>query len=65
MLHIRAHGATKVVGGRAEIKATSEIVGGKGRFAGAKGDGASFGIRPAQLAGGVEYYQDCTVSLKK
>jgi hypothetical protein len=57
VLYMRGHGATKVVGGKSEIKATSEIIGGKGRFAGAKGEMASFGIRPAQLAGGIEYYQ--------
>jgi hypothetical protein len=42
-----------------------EVIGGEGRFSGAKGDGIVTGARPAQLTAGTKLYNDLTINLKK
>jgi hypothetical protein len=44
---------------------TVTVIGGKGRYAGATGDGTFSGVRLAPLATGADLYVDYTVNLKK
>lgn len=64
---IKSAGSATVVGNKTEIKgAPAVIVGGTGRFAGAKGDATWSGERlQAQLAAGAELYNDMVINIKK
>jgi hypothetical protein len=46
-------------------KGTLTVVGGKGKYAGASGDGTFNGVRLAPLATGADLYLDFTVNVKK
>jgi hypothetical protein len=60
-------GSATVVGNKTEFKGgTSVILGGTGKFAGAKGDATWSGERlQAQLATGAELYLDMVINIKK
>ena len=62
----------KTEGGKAVMEGTTTkfsgpvvVIGGKGRFEGAKGDGTIAGARPAPLVTGAQLYTDTTVNIKK
>lgn len=62
----------KTDGGKATMEGTTAkfsgpivILGGKGRFEGAKGDGTATGARPTPLQTGANLYLDVTLNIKK
>jgi hypothetical protein len=65
-LFIKYAGTTTAEGPRSTFKLTATIIGGKGRFAGAKGDGTSVGARLAPQPGaGAQIYTDVTLNIKQ
>ena len=52
-------------GNKSLVKGTLTVVGGKGRYAGASGDGTFSGARLAPLVTGADLYLDLTVNVKK
>jgi hypothetical protein len=65
-LWFKGNGQAVVKGNETELKASLAIVGGTGRFAGAKGDGAMTGTRlQALVAAGGEIYNDFSLNIKK
>jgi hypothetical protein len=65
ILWYRAFGKTKVDGSISLVEGTVTVVGGKGRFEGAKGDGTFTGARLSPLAVGADVYIDWTINGKK
>jgi hypothetical protein len=47
------------------IDGAATVLGGRGRFEGAKGDGTVSGARLAPLATGADLYLDVVINLKK
>jgi hypothetical protein len=64
-LRTRATGSTAVTGGKSEFNGSFIVLGGTGRFAGAKGDGTFAGARLQSLGTGAEFYDDVSINLKK
>jgi hypothetical protein len=65
-LFYQANGTVMVDGARTNNKGTITILGGKGRFEGAKGDGTTTGQRlQTQLGAGAEIYGDAVINIKK
>ncbi|HEY7299662.1 MAG TPA: hypothetical protein VH684_17275 [Xanthobacteraceae bacterium] len=64
-LWYRASGKTRVDGPSSQFEGTVTIVGGKGRFEGAKGDGTFTGTRLSPLAVGADLYIDWIINVKK
>jgi hypothetical protein len=58
-------GTTTAEGTTSRIQGTVSVLGGKGRFEGAKGEGTVSGTRLAPLATGVELYLDLVINVKK
>jgi hypothetical protein len=56
---------TRVDGTKSIFEGTITVLGGKGRFAGAKGDGTFTGARTVPLASGADLYFDYVINLKK
>jgi hypothetical protein len=56
---------TRVEGTKSIFEGTITVLGGKGRFAGAKGDGTFTGARTVPLASGADLYFDYVINLKK
>jgi hypothetical protein len=56
---------TSVSGTKSIFEGTVAVIGGKGRFAGAKGDGTFTGARTVPLAAGADLYFDYVINLKK
>jgi hypothetical protein len=56
---------TSVSGTKSIFEGTVTVIGGKGRFAGAKGDGTFTGARTVPLAAGADLYFDYVINLKK
>jgi hypothetical protein len=66
VLWFKGNGDAVVEGSKTALKAGLVIVGGTGRFAGAKGDGNMTGTRLQALAtAGAEIYNDFTLNIKK
>jgi hypothetical protein len=66
VLWIKSIGAVVVEGAKTNNKGIITVLGGKGRFEGAKGDGSFTGERlQAQLGTGAEIYSDITINIKK
>jgi hypothetical protein len=65
MLWFKGTNTTVAEGNKSIIKGTLTVMGGKGRYAGATGDGTFSGARLAPLATGAELYLDFTVNVKK
>jgi hypothetical protein len=63
-LTLKAPGAARAVDGKVMIGGDVEVVGGKGKFADAKGEGTFNGVRDASLVKGVELTQDFIINLK-
>ena len=58
-------GTTTAEGTISRIQGTFSVLGGKGRFEGAKGDGTVSGARLAPLATGADLYLDLVINVKK
>jgi hypothetical protein len=58
-------GTTTVQGTISHFQGTVSVLGGKGRFDGAKGEGTMTGARTVPLATGADQYQDLVINVKK
>jgi hypothetical protein len=65
VLWTRGMNSTVAEGDKSVFKGTLTVIGGKGRFAGASGDGTYTGTRVAPLAAGADLYLDVILNLKK
>jgi len=65
VLWYRASGKTRVDGPTSLFEGSVTVVGGKGRFEGAKGDGTFAGARLSPLAVGADLYIDWVINVKK
>ena len=58
-------GTTKVEGTISRSQGTVTVLGGTGKYEGAKGDGTLTGVRVPGLATGVDRYDDLVINVKK
>jgi hypothetical protein len=65
VLWLKSFGEGTVDGTRTKFAGTLTVLGGKGRFAGAKGDGTLTGTRLTPLSVGADLISDYTVNLLK
>jgi hypothetical protein len=65
VLWYKAAGTAMAEGARTIFRGTITVIGGKGRFAGAKGDGGYTGARTAPLAAGADLFLDQMINVKK
>jgi hypothetical protein len=65
ILWFKSFGTTTVDGTVSNFKGTTTVLGGKGRFDGAKGDGTFSGARLSPLAVGADLYVDFVIDVKK
>ena len=63
-LWVKSVGTAKVEGNKTRFVGTLTVVGGKGRFADAKGDGSLNGTRYTPLAVGADLVSDYTINLR-
>jgi hypothetical protein len=66
-LFTKSSGATVTEGQQSTFKGTITVIGGKGRFAGAKGDGTFAGsrVQATQPGAGTQLYNDFVINVKK
>jgi hypothetical protein len=57
--------ATKVEGTKSLLQGTVSVLGGKGKFEGARGEGTFTGARTVPLAAGADLYFDYVINAKK
>jgi hypothetical protein len=65
VLWFKNSGTATVEGTTTLFKGTVTVLGGKGRFEGAKGDGTITGARLVPLATGADLYNDLVINVKK
>jgi hypothetical protein len=65
VLWFKNTGTATVEGTTTLFKGTVTVLGGRGRFEGAKGDGTVTGARLTPLAAGAELYNDLVINVKK
>jgi hypothetical protein len=65
VLWLKWVGTTTAVGANSRIQGTLTVLGGKGRFEGAKGEGTINGERLVPLATGADLYLDLVINVKK
>jgi hypothetical protein len=65
VLWYKTAGTATVQGTRTIFRGTIAVLGGKGRFAGAKGDGGFNGARVVPFAAGADLFLDQMISVKK
>jgi hypothetical protein len=65
VLWTKAVSTTKVEGAKSLFQGTLTVLGGKGRYEGAKGDGSVTGARIVPLATGADLYNDLVINVKK
>jgi hypothetical protein len=65
VLWLKWVGTTTSEGTISRVKGTVSVIGGKGRFEGAKGDGTVNGTRLTPLAAGADLYLDLVINVKK
>jgi hypothetical protein len=63
-LWVKSDGTAKVDGSTTRFVGTLTVTGGKGRFAGAKGDGTLTGTRYTPIAVGADLVSDYTINLR-
>jgi hypothetical protein len=61
----KATGTTTIDGTTSRFQGTVAVLGGKGKYEGAKGDGTLTGARPVPLAVGADLYNDLVINIKK
>jgi hypothetical protein len=64
-LWLKTMGTAAVDGTKTVFRGTLNVLGGKGRYAGATGDGSFSGARTVPLAAGADLYLDLTVNVTK
>ena len=64
-LWVKSEGTAKVDGSKTRFVGTLTVTGGKGRFAGAEGDGTLTGTRYTPIAVGADLVSDYTVRIEK
>jgi hypothetical protein len=65
VLWFKTAGTATADGTTTLLKGTITVLGGKGRFEGAKGEGTVNGVRLTPLAAGAELYNDIAINIKK
>jgi hypothetical protein len=65
VLLYKATGTTAIEGTTSRFQGTVDVLGGKGKYEGAKGDGTLTGARPVPLAVGADLYNDLVINIKK
>jgi hypothetical protein len=65
VLWLKWVGTTTAEGTISRVKGTVSVIGGKGRFEGAKGEGTVNGTRLTPLATGADLYLDLVINVKK
>jgi hypothetical protein len=65
VLWYKATGTATAEGARTIFRGTITVIGGKGRFAGAKGDGGYTGARTGPLAASADLFLDQMINVKK
>jgi hypothetical protein len=65
VLWYKTNGTTTVDGTTSLFKGTVTVLGGKGKYEGAKGDGTVAGARLVPLAAGADLYNDLVINIKK
>lgn len=65
VLWFKTNGTTTVDGTTSVFNGTVTVLGGKGKFEGAKGDGTISGARLVPLAAGADLYNDLVINVKK
>jgi hypothetical protein len=67
VLFVKSSGAAITEGSQSAFKGTITVIGGKGRFAGAKGDGTFAGsrVQATQSDAGTQLYIDNVINIKK
>ncbi len=65
VLWYKTTGTATADGARTKFRGTITVLGGKGRFAGAKGEGGFNGARLAPLASGADLFLDQMINVKK
>jgi hypothetical protein len=65
VLWLKLDGSATPQGTRTILRGTATVIGGKGRFAGAKGDGGYNGARITPLAAGADVFIDEMITVKK
>jgi hypothetical protein len=65
VLWYKTAGTATVDGTRSMVRGSIAVLGGKGRFAGAKGDGGFTGARLVPLAAGADLFVDQMINVKK
>jgi hypothetical protein len=64
-LWVKSDGTAKVDGSKTRFVGTLTVTGGKGRFAGAKGDGTLTGTRYTPIAVGADLVSEYTIRIEK
>jgi hypothetical protein len=65
VLWYKTAGTATAEGARTILRGTITVIGGKGRFAGAKGEGGYSGARTVPLATGADLFLDQMINVKK
>jgi hypothetical protein len=65
VLWYKTNGTTTVDGTTSVFNGTVTVLGGKGKYEGAKGDGTVSGARLVPLAAGADLYNDLVINVKK
>jgi hypothetical protein len=65
VLWLKTAGTAVAEGTKTIFKGTVNVLGGKGKYVGATGDGSYSGARTVPLAAGADLYLDVTVNVKK
>jgi hypothetical protein len=65
VLWYKSNGTTTMDGTTSRFQGTVTVLGGKGKYEGAKGDGTVTGARTVPLAAGADLYNDLVINIKK
>ena len=65
VLWLKATGMTTIDGTTSRFQGTVTLLGGKGKYEGAKGDGTLIGARPVPLAVDADLYSELVINIEK